>query len=354
MRHLIVIALATVLAGCFGDKALDTSTTRKQAETVAAIKENLAPEQVGIFEHAMMYHQYGGSEGRNHLVAHLVDEEIDEDANPQPASTLSSLDGMTGTEIVRMHKPIKASIDAEVAEYRELAQRWDEIWAVFEAGDIEKAKSQAKALHETLEFEGNIAGAKTLLNNLLYMERVRISKQYEEAIKAALDNDEIPKAYVLAQKAAETVDGSHAMAFTEKFIYGKAVEEYQAYKAFTDYLPNIDITEITAKRIDSYKADNVPAIRVSVKNTGDRTVTYLAVTAYFNDRQGNPVHERTFPLVSDRSLLADPWEAPLKPNYSSEMPEGRYLIVDSVPGEWEEGNVEIEITDIELKAKISE
>jgi len=79
-----------------------------------------------------------------------------------------------------------------------------------------------------------------------------------------------------------------------------------------NYLDKVLITEFSAKRINTYSKKSVPAVRISLKNNGDRSLDKVKVVVYFQDRNGNTIFEEDYHpvLVSKYSFGSD--NKPLK------------------------------------------
>lgn len=115
-----------------------------------------------------------------------------------------------------------------------------------------------------------------------------------------------------------------------------------------NYIRNVEITEFVAKRIDTYLEKDVPAIRISLKNNGNRSLDKVKVVVYFKDSNGNTIYEEYFHpvLVNQYSYRGD--NKPLKSGYIKEMEKGRYYTLKSALSDWQEGNAIAEIVDIDF------
>jgi hypothetical protein len=145
--------------------------------------------------------------------------------------------------------------------------------------------------------------------------------------------------------------GSTSLAITEAMEEsGKARQaaEEKETKEEKEYIANyIELYDVEAKYHDSLLDGTVPGVLFKIKNTGDRTLNKVEVTVYFKDAGGSIIAEEDyFPvLVSEYSFNDD---KPLKPGYIWSMEKNKFYSAKSVSTEWEEGSVDIEITDIEL------
>ena len=52
-------------------------------------------------------------------------------------------------------------------------------------------------------------------------------------------------------------------------------------------MDKVEITEFLAQRIDTYLKKDIPAVRISLKNKGDRSLDKVKVVVYFKDKDGN-------------------------------------------------------------------
>jgi hypothetical protein len=143
--------------------------------------------------------------------------------------------------------------------------------------------------------------------------------------------------------------GSTSVAITE------AIEETNASlneareqetKEEKEYIDSyLELYDIEASYRESMLDGTVPGVLFKIRNTGTRTLNKVKVVVYFKDASGNVIAEEDyFPvLITDFSFNDD---KPLKPNYVWSMEQNRFYTAKSVPTEWEEGSVEVEITEI--------
>src|SRR5690625_3737205 len=115
-----------------------------------------------------------------------------------------------------------------------------------------------------------------------------------------------------------------------------------------NYMDKVEITEFVAQRIDTYRQKDVPAVRISLKNNGDRSLDKVKVVVYFKDKDGNTIFEEDYHpvLVSKYSFSGD--NKPLKPGYVKEMPKGKYYTLESALSDWQEGEATAQVVDIEF------
>jgi hypothetical protein len=111
---------------------------------------------------------------------------------------------------------------------------------------------------------------------------------------------------------------------------------------------HLELYDFEAKQIESVLNGEMPGVLFKLRNTGDRTLNRVEVTVYFKDAHGTIIAEEDFlpVLVSDYSFSGD--NKPLKPGYVWQMERGKFYSAKSVPSEWEEGNAEAKVTDVEF------
>src|SRR5690606_20317808 len=101
------------------------------------------------------------------------------------------------------------------------------------------------------------------------------------------------------------------------------------------------------RRIDTYSDKGVPAIRISLKNNGNRSLDEVRVTVYFQDVNGKTIYEESFSPVLVSKFSFDN-NQPLKAGYIREMEQGKYYVVKSPLSQWDEGKATVKITDIKF------
>ncbi len=293
-RSLFALLLTLLLAGCLGSNTFDASNEETIKASAQKIAQSLPEEQREEFGKAIMYFTIGGSNGfKTMLGAAFTGGNTEALTETMLTINIKAIDGLTGQEIIEKYrkslaeeKAIKAKESAERESVRELE---NEAEAFLESNEFEQALSKYKAMNEySLGIDASEAG-------------ITKTKQAMES-------------------------------FTEKM----------------NYIDNIKITEFIATRIDTYSDDNVPAVRISLKNTGDRSLDKVKVIVYFQDKAGNTIFEEDFlpVLVSQYSFSGD--NKPLKPGYVMEMETGKYYTIDSQLSEWDESNAFVKVDDIEF------
>ncbi len=306
MKYIVLIApLLMVLTGCFGPNTLDTTSEETIKSSAQAITADMTEAEKNEFSKALMYYSVGGPDGFRSMLTSL--SAYNSKATPETlmAVNLQSLDGMTGQEVLKKYRAALAA-DKEVRERERAEKEAKEAKAREERETVRQLSDEAKALLE--------------------------SKRFEEALAKYHALSEIESAKELAMNGIK--DTRTALkAFTEKM----------------EYIDKVAITEFEAKRIDTYGDKNVPAIRVSLKNNGERSLDKVKVIVYFQNKHGDTIFEESFhPVLVSRYSTRN--NKPLKAGYVFEMEEGRYFTVKSKLSEWDESKAVIKIVDLEFSA----
>lgn len=111
-----------------------------------------------------------------------------------------------------------------------------------------------------------------------------------------------------------------------------------------DYIANfMDLYDFTAKYYGTPLHGNIPGARFTLKNRGDRDLSEVKVTVYFNDAEGNTISEKDYYPVS---VSRHPDDKPLKADKVWQMQSWEFYQAKTVPSEWQEGNAKAVITEI--------
>lgn len=200
------------------------------------------------------------------------------------------------------------------------------------------------------------------LNGEQILEKYKVNLE-EDRIKREKKEAERKKVKALKNEAQELLDSNK---FKEAIAKYKALSEIssgveaaetgiekttKAMNEFTEkmnYIDKVTITEFSAKRIDTYIKKSVPAVRISLKNNGDRSLDKVKVVVYFQDKNGNTIFEEDYypVLVSKYSFGND--NKPLKSGYVKEMEKGKYYTLDSALTDWVEGKSVAKVVDVEF------
>lgn len=302
MKHFALIApLLFILTGCFGPSTLDTTSQETIKNSAQDITADMNQQEREEFSKALMYYSIGGRDGLSSIMGSLAGNNDGTKAETLMTINLQSLDGLTGQEVLTKYRAALA-MDKAIKE-RERAEK---------EAERAKAREERQAANQLRE------EAEVLLK----------SKRFEAALEKYHAMTEIKSAEDEAmQGIAHTRTAMRV--FTEKM----------------EYMDKVAITEFEAKRIDTYADKGVPAIRLSLKNNGERSLDKVKVTVYFQDNNGNTIYEESFhPVLVSRYSVRN--NEPLKAGYVYEMEDGKYFTVKSKLSDWNEGKTIIKIVDI--------
>lgn len=109
----------------------------------------------------------------------------------------------------------------------------------------------------------------------------------------------------------------------------------------------IQIKNVNCGYMNSLLNGRIPGITLEIKNTGDKTISKLTLTIYFQDENGNDIYEDNMYIIDAGSLFDD--FGVLKPNYSWKNDNGTFKSFDNVPSEWKEGAIRFEITELKFE-----
>lgn len=287
MRKLLLPLLLLSLTGCFGPAKFDATNDTTIKESTSQLTKSLNENQREKFQKAIMYFSIGGQNGLQSMMASAFSGE----AKPNPEQTivanLASLHDLTAEQILTKY-------DERLAEDKRRAEERERVSSLLK---------EAKKLLKDKKFEESIAKYKAIA--------------------------EIPSGVDQAEQGLKEAQ-KEMKAFTEKMAY----------------IDQIEITEFTAKRIDTYTNKGIPAVRIGLKNNGDKSLDKVKVVVYFHDGNGKTIFEKEYLpiLVSKFSFSGD--NKPLKPGYVKEMEKNRYYTLKSNLSEWVEGQATIKIVDI--------
>lgn len=267
------------------DATNETTIRESTREIIDSLPENQHEE----FELAVRYFSVGGYDGwETMMLAALSGESTEltgEAMETKFFTNLQSIHGLTGDEILAKYQKAKAKHEKEMAEQ-------------------EKVNSLQKEAQNLLA-----------------------SNQFEEALNRYNEMSEISSGVEAAKQG---------IAHTTK-----SMEDFAEKMS---YMEKVQITEFRAQRIDTSLKEGVPAVRISLKNIGDRSLDMVEVIVYFKDKDDQIIFEEDLHpvIVSEYSSSTKP----LKPGYVQEMEEGRYYIIESQLSEWAEGEATAKVTDI--------
>lgn len=294
MNKLLIVIFCALLAGCFGPAKFDASSEATIKESTQKIVSSLTGEELEEFKKAMMYFTIGGESGLGSIIGAVFSgNSSGATTEVMLAANLKSIDGLTGEQILKKYRT--NLVDDRI-----------------------KREKQTKEKEKINRLEQE---AKELLKN----------RKFEEAITKYKAMSDIPSGMEVAEIGIESTT-REMNDFTEKM----------------NYMDNIVITEFVAKRIDTYSKKGVPAVRISLKNIGDRSLDKVKIIVYFQDENGNTIFEEDYHpvLVSDYSFREN--NKPLKPGYVEEMEKDKYYTLETALTDWKEGKAIIKVVDIEF------
>jgi hypothetical protein len=290
MKHVIAILLIITLSGCFGPATLDTTSRESIQTSTEKLKVALPTEKQKTFSKAIRYFAVGGESGARALLKSAFGNK-DSTTNPDEAflNNLNVLSGKTADEILTLYGAKLATAKAAQAEREEVSK-------------LSKKASKFIA-----------------------------SNKFQEALTIYQGMSNLQSGIEPAKKGIKSTEEA-MQSFTEK----------------VNYIAKIDIIEFNTTRIDTYLGKALPAVRIGLKNNGERDLDKIKVTVFFQDSKGNNIHEKDFfpVLVSKYSN-----KKPLKAGYVYEMKKDQYNIVESPLSSWEEGKATIKIIDVEFSNK---
>lgn len=149
-----------------------------------------------------------------------------------------------------------------------------------------------------------------------------------------------------ASKAISAQMDEYNRAASEETEKREAKESQEELEKYSYIDQGLQLYDVSAEYKDSLLDGEVAGVLFKIKNVGDRSLDEVEVTVYFKDSEGNVIAEEDYHpvLVTEYSFGAD--NKPLKPGYIWQMEKGKFYSAKSVPSEWQEGNVEAEITEI--------
>jgi len=121
----------------------------------------------------------------------------------------------------------------------------------------------------------------------------------------------------------------------------------RAVQEKADYIKLVQLYGLKAKYYMSVLDERVPGVEFKLRNAGQRTLSKVKVTVYFKDAGGNIIAEKDYypVLLSEFSIGAG---KPLKPGYIWQIERGKFYQAKDVPTEWQEGNVQARVTEVDF------
>ena len=124
----------------------------------------------------------------------------------------------------------------------------------------------------------------------------------------------------------------------------EAVREKQEEQ---EYISKIRLYDFVAKFYSRWSDEKVPGIEFKLQNNGDRTLSRIVVTVYFQDSDGKTIYEEKWHPVSSSSWTSS---SVLRPGYIWQLERNKFYPVEKLPTEWQPSPeaAYAKITDIEF------
>lgn len=151
-----------------------------------------------------------------------------------------------------------------------------------------------------------------------------------EALRA--ENKQLKEENKELQKQIANLDKGESTSSNGKSSM-KAEDEYIAQ--------SLELTSAEVKMCEGYSGREPGLVDVSIKNNGDRNISELTITAFFQDENGNDIAEDSFMVIGGYF-----GGNTLKANYSWKMASDEFYEVENLSDEVDINRCRIEITDI--------
>jgi len=323
MKKLFCISLIVLLTGCFGPAKFDASNEVAIKESTQKIVNDLSEDKHEEFKKALMYFTIGGSGGfKSMMGAALAGNSSKTTNEAMLAINLKKIDGLNGEQILEKYK---ANIEVDRIKREETRIKQEK----------EKIAREQKREKERIVREQKREKEKA--------ERTQVNNLKNEA-QDLLKSNKFKEALVKYQAMSEISSGIEAA----EIGIEKTTNAMNEFSEKMNYIDKVEITEFVAKRIDTYSKNNIPAVRVSLKNNGKKSLAKVKVVVFFQDKDGNTIFEEDYHPVLVSKYSYGKSNKPLKPGYVKEMKEGEYYTLDSALTDWDEGKSIAKVVDIEF------
>jgi len=149
---------------------------------------------------------------------------------------------------------------------------------------------------------------------------------------------------VAVQITAHTVRHERPL---RNILPGVSINESDKVKQ--EYVTKIDLYDFEAKYQNDLLDGRIPGFTFKLKNNGDRILSRVTVIVYFKNKNNQIIAEEDYWAFNTKSFSFGSRNKPLKPNYIWQIEKNEFYKAKNVPSEWQEGNAEIKITDIEFE-----
>ncbi|MGY3728041.1 MULTISPECIES: DUF6694 family lipoprotein [Cobetia] len=294
MKKIIVLSLLVFLSGCFGPEKFDATNENTIKESSQEIMQELSSGKKKEFQKALMYFSIGGKSGISSIMKRAFSgDAVGMSNEAQFNLNLQVIDGLTGDEVISKHQ-------AEIER--------DKI--------IDEKRKQEERKVSALKKEA---------------EQLLDSRKFKKALEKYEEMNQVPAGVRYAQAGIENVK-----------------EEMHEFTEKNNYMDKVVITEFEAKRIDTYTKKSVPAVRLSIKNTGNKSLDRVKIVVYFKNEKGVTIFEEEYnPVLVSKYSYGDS-NKPLKAGYVKEMEQDKYYTLDTPLTDWAEGKAVAQVVDIEF------
>lgn len=343
-----IINVILLLAGC-GQPTVDTSSDEAMKSSIEKVKASLPEERREKFEDAIKRVAFNDLDFADLFQASQFDTGAVE------RKIKESLSGKTGEEIIVLAEQIRSEEETERRRAEELTKaKMAQILELAEdlhmGGDFDRALVRYREVliydPQNAEVQDRIVELERLVSELegaRFQHDLRVQALLAEA--SALQDDEEFLGAMAKYQEALSLDGESREA-VKGITDTKA--QVEIFKSKAEYLPRVKLYEFEASTIDTFVEKAIPSIRFKLKNEGDKTLVKVEVTVYMKDVEGNIIAEKTFhPVLVTRYSFGD--NKSLKPGYIWQLERGKWYTIKDAPSEWDIGNAEAKITDIEFE-----
>jgi hypothetical protein len=124
--------------------------------------------------------------------------------------------------------------------------------------------------------------------------------------------------------------------------------EQMKYKKKQYYINKLQLYKFKARYYETYFDGNVPGVRFKIKNNSSKTLKFVVVKVFFEDKNGEIIHEeKVTPVNTSQLFFGD--RRPLKSGHIWQMERNQYYKMEKVPSEWKPGAAFAKIIDVEIQ-----
>ena len=175
----------------------------------------------------------------------------------------------------------------------------------------------------------------------LEKKRIEVTDEANEIIKQ-IDGYMSKFDYNSAKESFEKLNSLEADLLDENII-----DKIESFSNQLDLITEIDIYDIESRYINTGLNRESAGIRFKIRNNSDYDLNRVKVNVFYLDENDRTIYEESYtPVVVSEYSIGD--NQPLKAGYIYQMPDRRFWTSDSVPSEWQEGNVNVGIAEIQI------